>query len=87
MRSYAMNKVRTPTAASPTQKVTAEVIGQLKNIRALWLAVYNDPNHTLAELSVEFYEKVGELLEGKSLQQLTYYNINKERVLRHAEDF
>jgi hypothetical protein len=75
------------SAPGPAQKVTAEVAGRLKNIRALWLAVYNDPDHTLAEVSVEFYDKVGELLEGKSLDQLTYYNINKERVLQHAEDF
>jgi hypothetical protein len=80
-------KTRAPAAASATQKVTADIAGRLKNIRALWLAVYNDPDHTLAEVSVEFYDKVGELLEGKSLEQLTYYNINRERVLRHAEDF
>jgi hypothetical protein len=80
-------KTKSPGAASPNQKVTADIAGRLKNIRALWLAVYNDPEHTLAEVAVEVYDKIGELLEGKSLEQLTYYNIDRDRVLKNLKEF
>ena len=82
-----MTKRQPPPVTTPSLKVTAEVAARLKNIRALWLAVYNDPEHTLAEVAVEFYDKIGELLEGKGLEQLTYYTIDKQRVLQHAQEF
>jgi hypothetical protein len=75
---------RTPNGAS--QRVTGEVVKRLRDIRALWFAVMNDPNHTVADLSAEFYYKVGELIEGKPLAALTYHGISKDRVLEHAED-
>lgn len=69
-----------------SQKVTNDIVTRLKNIRALWFAVHNQPNATISELSSEFYHKVGELLEGKALEDLTYHVIDRNRVLQHVED-
>lgn len=73
-------------ATGVSQKVSGEITGRLKYIRALWFGVHNDPNHTVADLASEFYSKVGEILEGKSLKQLTYYRIDLKRVLEHVEE-
>lgn len=73
-----------PSGAS--QRVTGEVIGRLKAIRALYFAVMNDPNHSVDDLSAEFYSKVGDVLSGMPLADLTYYRISKTRVLEHTED-
>lgn len=73
-------------ANGASQRVTGEVVRRLRDIRALWFAVMNDPNHSVADLAPEFYYKVGELIEGKSLAGLTYHRISKNRVLEHAED-
>lgn len=69
-----------------SQRATGEVVGRLKAIRALWFAVMNDPDHSVADLSDEFYSKVGDVLSGKPLSDLIYYRISKTRVLEHAED-
>lgn len=74
------------SANGASQRVTGEVIRRLRDIRALWFAVMNDPNHSVADLSAEFYNKVGDVLGGTALADLTYYRISKDRVLRHAED-
>lgn len=78
-------KPRKP-ANGASQRVTGEVVGRLRDIRALWFAVMNDPKHSVSDLSAEFYFKVGELIEGKPLAGLTYHQISKERVLEHAKD-
>lgn len=75
---------KVPNGAS--QRVTQEVVGRLKAIRALYFAVMNDPTHSMADLSDEFYSKVGDILSGMSLADLTYYRISKTRVLEHAKD-
>lgn len=80
-----MNNKRGKTSGV-SQKVSGEITGRLKDIRALWFGVHNDPNHSVTDLAAEFYYKVGELLEGKPLRQLTYYSIDKNRVLEHVED-
>ena len=55
-------------------------------IRALWLAVQNDPETPIHEVSVEFYFAVGKLLEGQSLESLDFRRIDRERVLeQHRE--
>lgn len=69
-----------------SQRATGEVVGRLKAIRALYFAVMNDPNHSVADLSDEFYSKVGDVLGGMALADLTYYRISKTRVLEHAKD-
>lgn len=79
-------KKRVSAAPGASQKVASEITGRLRDIRALWFGVHNDPNHSVSQLAAEFYFKVGELLEGKSLTQLTYHGIDKERVLEHVED-
>lgn len=72
-------------ASGISQKVIAEVVRRNHDIRALWLAVLNDPR-PVADLSTEFYFKVGELMEGKPLASLTYSAISRDRVLKLAED-
>lgn len=73
-------------SSGTSQRVTGEVVGRLKAIRALYFAVMNDPNYSVADLSAEFYSKIGDVLSGMSLADLTYYRISKTRVLEHAED-
>lgn len=80
-----MPRKRLP-ASGVSQKVSGEITVRLKDVRALWFGVHNDPNHSVADLAAEFYYKVGELLEGKPLQLLTYHSIDKDRVLEHVED-
>ena len=68
-----------------SQRVTAEMIQRLRDVQVLWLAVMNDPR-PVADLAPEFYFKVGELMEGKRLADLTYHAISRDRVLSHAKD-
>jgi len=73
-------------ASGASQRVTGEMVSRLRAIRALWFAVLNDPRHGIEDLSVEFYYKVGELMEGKTLDGLTYHVISRDRVLSHAKE-
>lgn len=67
-------------------KVTGDVVHRLAAIRALWLAVYNDPDTSVHDVSGEFFSAVGKLLEGRSLEQIEFQLINKRRVLEHVEE-
>lgn len=58
----------------------------MRDVRALWLAVHNDPKRSVADLSSEFYFAVGEIMEGRSLHDLPLRNIDRARVVAHAED-
>jgi hypothetical protein len=52
----------------------------------VWCAVQNDPNKTVADVAAEFYYAVGEILEGRTLRSLSLRNIDRERVIAHAEE-
>jgi len=67
-------------------KVTGDIIRRLSCVRALWLAVYNDPDSSVQDLAVEFYHAIGQLLEGRSLEQMEFQKINKEHVLEHVQE-
>lgn len=67
-------------------RATADVAGRLRDIRALWFAVHNDPKHSVADLAAEYYYAVGEVLEGRPLRTLNLRKIDRERVLQHAEE-
>ncbi len=67
-------------------RVAGDVTARLREIRALWLAVNNDPNHSVADLAPEFYYAVGEVLEGRSIDTLALRKIDRERVKQHAEE-
>ena len=67
-------------------RVANDVAGRLRDIRAVWFAVQNDPNKTITDVAAEFYYAVGEILEGRTLRSLTLRNIDRERVLAHAEE-
>lgn len=67
-------------------RVANDVVGRLRDIRAVWCAVQNDPNKTVADVAAEFYYAVGEILEGRTLRSLSLRNIDRERVIAHAEE-
>jgi len=69
-----------------SDKVTGDVVRRFVDVRALWLAVHNDPNLAIEEVGAEFYYAVGELLEGKSMEQVKMYKIDRARVLRHVRE-
>jgi len=69
-----------------TQAATADLNRRLKSIRDLWLAVHNDHNRTIGDQSVEFYYKIGELLEGKDIEKLVFKTIDGARVARQTKD-
>jgi hypothetical protein len=56
-------------------------IRKLAVVRALWLAVQNEPDKSVKDMSVEFYYAVGEVLEGKTLDDLELRRIDPKRVL------
>lgn len=67
-------------------RITSDVALRLRDIRAVWYAVTNDPHNSVEALASEFYFIVGDLLEGKPLNTLPFLRISKERVLAYAED-
>lgn len=67
-------------------RVANDMAGRLRDIRAVWFAVQNDPTKTVADVAAEFYYAVGEILEGRTLRSLTLRNIDLERVIAHAEE-
>ena len=67
-------------------KVTGDVVRRLANIRQLWFAVNNDPEWSVKDVAAEFFFAVGELLEGKSIEQLDLQRIDKANVLRHLKE-
>jgi len=67
-------------------RVANDVAGRLRDIRALWFAVQNDPNKSVTDVAAEFYFAVGEVLEGRTLLSLTLRNIDRERVIAHAKE-
>ena len=67
-------------------RVANDVIGRLRDIRAVWCAVQNDPNKTIGDVAAEFYFVVGEILEGRTLRSLSLRNIDRERVNAHVEE-
>lgn len=67
-------------------RAAADVASRLRDIRALWFAVHNDPKHSVTELAPEYYYAVGEILEGRPVRSLNLRKIDRERVLQHAEE-
>jgi hypothetical protein len=67
-------------------RVAHDMASRLKNVRALWFTVQNDPRYSIEDVAAEFYFAVGELLEGKGLSAITLRSIDRLRVLAHAEE-
>lgn len=67
-------------------KVTGDIVRRLSAVRALWLAVHNDPDSSVQDLAGEFYFAVGQLLEGRALEQIEFQKINRTRVLEHDRE-
>lgn len=69
-----------------SSRIVGDVTGRLRDIRALWFAVQNDPNRSVVDVAAEFYFAVGEILEGRSVTTLNLRRIDKERVKQHVEE-
>jgi len=69
-----------------TQAAIADVVRRLHLIRCLWLTVHNDPDKTIEDQAVEFFYKIGEILEGKSAVDLEFNRINRKRFLNHLNE-
>ena len=78
-------------------RVANDVASRMRDIRAVWAAVQNDPHKVVAcpcnnkecaakYLSDEFYFIIGDLLEGRPLKSLDFHKIDRARVLAHAEE-
>jgi len=67
-------------------QVQADVARKLVYVRALYLAVYNEPDLPLDAVAAEFYASVGEILEGKPLRNIEFNKIPRERVLALAKE-
>jgi hypothetical protein len=67
-------------------RVASDVVNRLRDIRAVWFAVHNDPDKAVADVAAEFYFIVGEILEGRPLSALSLRKINRDRVNTHTEE-
>jgi hypothetical protein len=81
-------------------RVANDVAARLRDIRAVWAAIQNDPHKVVAcpcnnkecvakhqqYLADEFYFIIGDLLEGRPLKSLEFHKIDRARVLAHAEE-
>ncbi len=67
-------------------KVTGDIVSRLSGIRALWLAIQNDPDLSVQDAAVEFFYAVGALLEGRALSQIELRKLNRGRVSQHFKE-
>ncbi len=81
-----MSKRRRGGRSGVATRVVGDVAIRLRDIRALWCAVHNDPNHSITDLAAEFYYAVGEVLEGRGATALELRKIDRDRVAQHAEE-
>jgi hypothetical protein len=96
VRAQGMSRKR-GSRSGVSSRVANDVAGRLRDIRAIWNAVHNDPHKGIAcpcnkpecavqYLADEFYFVIGDLLEGRSLKSIEFHKISRERVLAHAEE-
>lgn len=81
-----MPKARSKPRTGLAAKVTGDVIRRHAGVRALWLAVQNEPEISVQDVAVEFYFAVGELLEGKPLDEVVLRKIDRRRVMQHIKE-
>ena len=61
-------------------KVTRELLGRYKLIRAIHTCYYTQLDANVAEFSTEFFYLVGDILEGKPVDESTLRYIDMGRV-------
>ena len=84
----------TPSARAAkeiVQKISNDLMRKVASVRALWLAVQNEPNKSYQDMERdgtfrEFYGAVGELLEGKTLEEIELHKIDPKRVYPHIKE-
>jgi len=81
-----MPKARSKPRTGLATKITGDVIRRHGGVRALWLAIQNDPELSVQDVAVEFYFAIGELLEGKPLNEIELRKIDRRRVLQHIKE-
>lgn len=92
---------RRGSRSGASTRVANDVANRLRDIRAIWNAVHNDPHKVIAcpcnnkecvekhhklYLADEFYFAIGDLLEGRPLRSLEFHKIDRARVIAHAEE-
>ena len=68
------------------RELSNDLARKVASVRALWLAVQNEPDKSVKDMSVEFYYAVGELLEGRQLSEIELHTIDPKRVSPHVKD-
>ena len=68
------------------RELSNDLVRKVASVRALWLAVQNEPDKSVKDMSVEFYYAVGELLEGRQLSEIELHTIDPKRVSPHVKD-
>ena len=79
--------MKAPQRTGAVPRANADITRRLSRVRALWLAVHNDPNITVKDTALEFYYAVGELLEGRTTEGLELRKIDPVRVAAHLQDY
>ena len=61
-------------------RVALDIANRWRELRALWRAVNDDPSFTHEMVSTEFFDAIGDLLEGKTIAQLRLRLINRDKI-------
>lgn len=69
-----------------TLKATTDVVKRLAQIRAITLAINNDPDtEDVSTCALEFFYAVLDTLEGKPIEQLSLKHIDPDRVTKYLK--
>lgn len=82
MNNVVLNRLKRRTMSRSKSKDSQK----LHTIRALYFMVYNN-DAQLHPLAVELFHVLGEILEGKSPQDLTLRNISKQSLLQELSTY
>lgn len=83
-----MSRQGTSEVAARFQRKLASVqhlVYKLKAIRSLFVTAHNSP-YEVQKVAVEFYYAVGDLLEGRKVEELELPNISRDEFLREFHD-
>ena len=66
--------------------ISNDLVRMVASVRALWFAVLNEPDKSVQDMSAEFFDAVGKLLEGWQLSEIELHTIDPKRVFPHIKD-
>ena len=76
----------TDAAQEIVRKISNDIARKMASVRALWLAVQNEPDRSVQDMAAEFYFAVGKLLEGMQLEEIELHTIDPKRVFPHIKE-